>query len=79
MVATKPSMDKKAVLKSKIRDILSGRSRFVIRKVPAEGSSKGGDGQTTSTRVETLPTSEPKSKEEVKTNRCSLHIFVRLS
>ncbi|KAM6986380.1 coiled-coil domain-containing protein 80 [Aplochiton taeniatus] len=36
----KPAVDKKTALKSKIQDILSGRSRFVIRKKPA-GSDKG--------------------------------------
>nr|XP_019937182.1 PREDICTED: coiled-coil domain-containing protein 80-like isoform X2 [Paralichthys olivaceus] len=36
-------LDKKAALRSKIQDILSGRSRFVIRKVPAAGSTRGKD------------------------------------
>lgn len=39
----KPPPDKKAALKSKILDILSGRSRFVIRKGPAVGSTRGKD------------------------------------
>ncbi|KAM9841684.1 coiled-coil domain-containing protein 80 [Aulostomus maculatus] len=34
-------LDKKAVLKSQIQNILSGRLRFVIRKTPAEGPSRG--------------------------------------
>lgn len=37
----KPSPEKKAALKSKIQDILNGRSRFVIRKVSAAGSRRG--------------------------------------
>ncbi|CAL8321362.1 unnamed protein product [Lota lota] len=47
----KPSGDKKAALKSKIQDILMGRSRFVIRKTPppgrkdvSGGGGVGGDG-----------------------------------
>ncbi|XP_042365181.1 coiled-coil domain-containing protein 80 [Plectropomus leopardus] len=39
----KPPLDKKAALKSKIQDILNGRSRFVIRKVPAVGSTREKD------------------------------------
>ncbi|KAK0143013.1 Coiled-coil domain-containing protein 80 [Merluccius polli] len=37
-------VDKKAVLKSKIQDILRGRSRFVIRKTPPTGGGGGGGG-----------------------------------
>uniref|UniRef100_G3PZ08 Coiled-coil domain containing 80 like 2 n=1 Tax=Gasterosteus aculeatus aculeatus TaxID=481459 RepID=G3PZ08_GASAC len=52
----KPTLDVKAALKSKIQDILSGRSRFVIRKVPAEGSARGKDsssgGRTSSNELE---------------------------
>ncbi|XP_076614724.1 coiled-coil domain-containing protein 80 [Chaetodon auriga] len=68
-------LDKKAALKSKIQDILSGRSRFVIRKVPAVGSTRGKDsssgGQATSDRQEKVhsPPSVLKSGEEVKKNR----------
>ena len=44
----KPPLDRKAALKSKIQDILMGRSRFVIRKAPPpgrkEGSGAGGGG-----------------------------------
>ena len=40
----KPPVDKKAVLKSKIQDILRGRSRFVIRKTPPTGSNEGSSG-----------------------------------
>lgn len=81
----KPPLDKKAALKSKIQDILSGRSRFVIRKVPAVGSTRGrdwsGGGRATSNRqerVDGLP-SMPKSKEEVKKDRCVFHIFCDFS
>ncbi|KAM8871905.1 coiled-coil domain-containing protein 80 [Synchiropus picturatus] len=41
MLPNKRPVDKKAALKNKIQDILSGRSRFVIRKEPNVGSSKG--------------------------------------
>ncbi|KAM9820156.1 coiled-coil domain-containing protein 80 [Neosynchiropus ocellatus] len=41
MLPHKRPADKKAALKNKIQDILSGRSRFVIRKEPSVGSSKG--------------------------------------
>ncbi|XP_029300311.1 coiled-coil domain-containing protein 80 [Cottoperca gobio] len=71
----KPSVDKKAALKSKIQDILSGRSRFVIRKVSAVGSTRGKDsssgGRATSNvqqRVQSPP-SAPNTNEEVKKNR----------
>lgn len=80
----KPFMDKKSALKSKIQDILEGRSRFVIRKVPAV--SKGvdsGAGQipsSTQTKEETHspPVGTSKSNEGVKTSRFSsrLHKFL---
>lgn len=76
----KPSLDKKAALRSKIQDILSGRSRFVIRKVPAGGSTRGKDssssGRTTSNGQEKVhsPPHVSKSSEEVKKDRCCLHI-----
>ncbi|XP_028273023.1 coiled-coil domain-containing protein 80 isoform X2 [Parambassis ranga] len=44
----KAPLDKKAALKNKVQDILSGRSRFVIRKVPTRGKKSGSDGQATS-------------------------------
>ncbi|XP_060917543.1 coiled-coil domain-containing protein 80 [Labrus mixtus] len=70
----KPPLDKKAALKSKIQDILSGRSRFVIRKVPAVGSTRGkvtSSGGATSKGQEKVlsPPSVSKSREEVKKNR----------
>ncbi|TDH01992.1 hypothetical protein EPR50_G00168330 [Perca flavescens] len=71
----KPPLDKKAVLKSKIQDILSGRSRFVIRTVAAVGSTKGkastSGGRATSNGQERVhsPTSVSKSNEEVKKDR----------
>ncbi|KAL0965711.1 hypothetical protein UPYG_G00284760 [Umbra pygmaea] len=39
VIQRKP-MDKKAALKSKIQDILSGHSRFVIRKTPVDSKGK---------------------------------------
>ncbi|XP_010735397.3 coiled-coil domain-containing protein 80 [Larimichthys crocea] len=70
-----PLLDKKAALKSKIQDILSGRRRFVIRKEPAVGSTRGKDltsgGQVTSNRQEKVPSppSVSKSSEELKKDR----------
>ncbi|XP_070781139.1 coiled-coil domain-containing protein 80 [Enoplosus armatus] len=67
----KPPLDKKAALKSKIQDILSGRSRFVIRKVPAVGSTRGKDssngGRATSNGQEKVH--GPPSVSEVKKDR----------
>lgn len=72
----KNPLDKKAALKSKIQDILSGRSRFVIRKVPAVGSTRGKDSSTSDRQEkEHGPPSVPKSSEDVKKNRCGPHIF----
>lgn len=74
----KPTLDVKAALKSKIQDILSGRSRFVIRKVPAEGSARGKDsssgGRTSSNeleRVYRLP-SVSSTNHQVKKDRYHL-------
>lgn len=69
----KPPLDKKAALKSKVQDILSGRSLFVIRKGRKDSSSGG---RATSNRQEKVHTSPSvsKSAEEVKKDRCSLHI-----
>ncbi|XP_071322866.1 coiled-coil domain-containing protein 80 [Trachinotus anak] len=69
-------LDKKAALKSKVQDILRGRSRFVIRKVPAAGSTRGKDlssGQATSNgqqkeKVHSSP-SVSRSNEETKKDR----------
>nr|XP_019937180.1 PREDICTED: coiled-coil domain-containing protein 80-like isoform X1 [Paralichthys olivaceus]XP_019937181.1 PREDICTED: coiled-coil domain-containing protein 80-like isoform X1 [Paralichthys olivaceus] len=70
-------LDKKAALRSKIQDILSGRSRFVIRKVPAAGSTRGKDSNSGSRaagnglekeKEHRLP-SVSKSNEEVKKHR----------
>ncbi|KAM4528365.1 coiled-coil domain-containing protein 80 isoform 1-T2 [Odontesthes bonariensis] len=58
----KPLLDKKAALKSKIQDILNGRSRFVIRKVPA-GSKRGKESSSND-----LATSKVNNKE-VEKNR----------
>ncbi|XP_029372217.1 coiled-coil domain-containing protein 80 [Echeneis naucrates] len=57
----KPPLDKKAALKSKIQDILSGRSRFVIRKVSTVGSPKGQEKEKAHGS-----SSVSKSNEEVK-------------
>ncbi|KAM6901296.1 coiled-coil domain-containing protein 80 [Lycodopsis pacificus] len=71
----KPPLDKKSALKSKIQDILSGRSRFVIRMAPAAGSTRGkgsSSGSRTSSngqeRVHSPP-SVSKSNDEVKKDR----------
>ncbi|XP_038590666.1 coiled-coil domain-containing protein 80 isoform X1 [Micropterus salmoides] len=64
----KPPLDKKAALKSKVQDILSGRSLFVIRKGRKDSSSGG---RATSNRQEKVHTSPSvsKSAEEVKKDR----------
>lgn len=63
-------LDKKAALKSKIQDILSGRSRFVIRKVPVRTKTLSTDGRATSNAQEkarvTSPPSVSRSNEEIK-------------
>ncbi|XP_068561584.1 coiled-coil domain-containing protein 80 [Cebidichthys violaceus] len=65
----KPPLDKKAALRSKIQDILNGRSRFVIRKVPAAGSARGkGSSSGGQERVHSPP-SVSKSNAEVKKDR----------
>ncbi|KAM3874346.1 coiled-coil domain-containing protein 80 [Diretmus argenteus] len=73
----KPALDKKAALKSKIQDILSGRSRFVIRKVPTVGSPRekqSSSGRASSNTQEKQRTHSSldgvsRGNEEVKTNR----------
>lgn len=60
---------KKAALKRRIQDILKGRSRFVIRKVPAAGSTSGG-GHTPSGGEAGVSPSLPNSREEEKKDRC---------
>lgn len=54
---------KKAALKRRIQDILNGRSRFVIRKVPAARPPSGGEGG--------VSPSAPSSREGEKKDRCS--------
>lgn len=66
---TQPAPDKKAALKRRIQDILNGRSRFVIRKVPAAGSS-GSGGRTPSAGRGGAPPSPPSTTEEEKKDRC---------
>lgn len=68
----KPLLDRKTALRSKIRDILSGRSRFVIRKLgPAKGGVLSGGGQATSKGQERGGdlSSVSTGKEEVKKDR----------
>ncbi|XP_077441436.1 coiled-coil domain-containing protein 80 [Vanacampus margaritifer] len=67
-------MDKKAALKSKIQDILSGKSRFVIRKAPAErrkesSSAAGGGKQEEEKKNTHRPPDVATGKEEVKKER----------
>ncbi|XP_077352593.1 coiled-coil domain-containing protein 80 isoform X2 [Festucalex cinctus] len=74
MLQRKLPMDKKAALKIKIQDILSGKSRFVIRKVPAERrkepSSGGGGGKQEEEKKNTQrPPDVSTGKEEVKKER----------
>lgn len=64
---TLPATHKKAALKRRIQDILNGRSRFLIRKVPAAGSTHGG-GQTPSGGEGGASPSPP--REEEKKDRC---------
>ncbi|KAK5851930.1 hypothetical protein PBY51_023443 [Eleginops maclovinus] len=67
----KPPMDKKTALKSKIQEILSGRSRFVIRKVPAAGSTRekesssaGGATSNKQQKVQSLPSEVKKDRPD---------------
>lgn len=73
VASQKKPLDKKAALKSKIQDILSGRSRFVIRKEPS-GSNKGkkSDGDDwAASKVHSHP-SPSRNNEEVEKDRCWL-------
>ncbi|KAL4004818.1 protein neuralized [Sarotherodon galilaeus] len=68
----RPPLDKKAALRSKIQDILSGRSRFVIRKPstmrkPSSNNDPINSKVQEKTRV-TSPPSVSRSNEEVKKN-----------
>lgn len=70
----KNPLDKKVALKTKIQDILSGRSRFVIRKVPVvgttgrwESSSEDRTSYTKQEKVHDLPSGSRRS--EVKRER----------
>lgn len=64
----KPALDKKTAVKSRIQEILSGRSRFVIRKV---APAKGGAGDATSGGQEGGgdPSFLSRHEEEVKRDR----------
>lgn len=64
---TLPAAQKKAALRRRIQDILNGRSRFLIRKVPAAGSTSGGS-QTPSRGEGGASPSPP--REEEKKDRC---------
>ncbi|XP_056146422.1 coiled-coil domain-containing protein 80 [Lampris incognitus] len=76
-VQRKPVLNKKAALKTKIQDILSGRARFVIRKTPNAGSTGGKNSSISTSTSNTQDKQEThrhvaealKSKEEVKINR----------
>lgn len=77
-VEGKSPVNKKDVLKTKIQDILSGRSRFVIRKVPVVEPTREQDlnSRQQTEKVHSFP---PVSGiNEVKTNRCRLSFFVKL-
>nr|XP_015796375.2 coiled-coil domain-containing protein 80 [Nothobranchius furzeri] len=69
-VLQKKPLDKKAVLKSKIQDILSGRSRFVIRK-GAAGSAKDKESRSNGWEPskESSLLTVPKTNEKVKKDR----------
>ena len=79
LLQSKAPLDKKEALKSKIQDILSGRSRFIIRKTPARPRGGQGSGTSTNSEGEESPRSQTKvtekdrgvslGKEEVKDNR----------
>lgn len=73
VVSQRKPLDKKAVVKSKIQDILNGRSRFVIRKGSA-GSTKGKElsKNTWGGSKESSPPSVPKSNEEKKADKYTL-------
>lgn len=64
-----PAKHKKAALKRRIQEILNGRSRFVIRKVPA-ARSRGGGAQTPSGGEGGVSPSPPSSREGEKEDRC---------
>ncbi|KAK2819062.1 hypothetical protein Q5P01_024623 [Channa striata] len=69
----RPSLNKKSALKNKVQEILSGRSRFVIRKEPTARSRGATDDQATSNartkdKVHSPP-SVSRSNKEVKTVR----------
>ncbi|XP_057675835.1 coiled-coil domain-containing protein 80 [Corythoichthys intestinalis] len=71
----KSQMDKKAALKSKIQEILNGKSRFVIRRVssPRRKEPSSGSGNAGKNEKEKENTHHPpvirKEKEEVKKER----------
>lgn len=76
----KPVLDKKAALKSKIQDILRGRSRFVIRKVPSAGpttgrdSSRGGNQEQGNQRTDSPSPSLSRTSDDMKKDRfCPYH------
>lgn len=64
-----PAAHKKAALKRRIQEILNGRSRFVIRKVPAARSG-GGGAQSPSGGEGRVSSSAPSSREGEKKHRC---------
>ncbi|XP_062334644.1 coiled-coil domain-containing protein 80 [Osmerus eperlanus] len=60
LLQSRAPLDKKEALKSKIQDILSGRSRFIIRKTPARPRAGQGLGTSTNSEGE-----EPSSQTKV--------------
>lgn len=70
LTSQRKHLDKKAVLKSKIQDILNGRWRFVIRKVPV-GSTKGKKltSNDWASSKGPSPSSVPSNNEEVEKDR----------
>lgn len=64
-------LDKKAALRSKIQDILNGKSRFVIRKTPAgstRGKASNSDNLETS-KVSSGVQSVPQTDEKVEKDK----------
>ncbi|XP_038139594.1 coiled-coil domain-containing protein 80 [Cyprinodon tularosa] len=72
VISQRQHLDKKAILMSKIQDILNGKSRFVIRKKPGgstiqKTSDSNNDWETT--KVSSGGQSASKSEEKAKKNR----------
>lgn len=81
VISQRQHLDKKAVLMSKIQDILNGKSRFVIRKKPGgstiqKTSDSNNDWETT--KVSSGGQSVSKSEEKAKKNRYCKLIIIEL-